>query len=223
MSSSKDEIKKTIYKDIKSEIVNNKLVHGDKLTVITIAKKYNINKIHVSTALQWLTNEGLIEHCPRKGYFVIGIDSGDFLEIGKLRELLEGQLLRRFVDLATEEELEAAEDILQRKIVFLQNNMLSNADKETENLFNLIHNVDKYQHISGLHKKYHQYLMHIIKNDFQAQEGLDITLSTTILLQKGLMNRDVNACLAWVSARYENLVATKMKNKNIKTKEELPV
>jgi DNA-binding GntR family transcriptional regulator len=210
-----------IYKEIKNEILSEQLVHGNRLVETSIAQRHNVNKIHVSYALQKLASEGLVEYKPRRGYFVQGVDTSDFLEIVKIREILEFELSRNFFTYATEENFQEAANLTKRKLVFLENGMNKDADAETEHFFTLVQSVSRLRHIPKLHAQHQKYLMSIVKNDFFVEESTAVTIKTTEMLLEALQKRDLDLCLAWVEVRHDNLVKTRYNNFEVTLSNEL--
>lgn len=201
-----------IYKELKEAIFSEQLLHGNRLVETSIAQNHKVNKIHVSYALQKLATEGLVEYKPRRGYFVKGMDTSDFLEIVKIREILELELIRSFFKYAKDEDFKEAANLTKRKLVFLENRMFGDADLETEHVFALVQSVSRLRHIPKLHAQHQKYLMSIVKNDFYVAETPEVTINTTEMLLEGLQKQDLELCLAWVEVRHDNLVKTRYNN-----------
>ena len=221
MQTRENTISDSIYKEIKDQILSERLVHGNRLVETSIAQRHSVNKIHVSYALQKLAAEGLVEYKPRRGYFVQGVDTSDFLEIVKIREVLEMELTRYFFKYAREEDFMETANLTKRKLVFLENGMPKDADMETEHFFALVQSVSRLHHIPKLHAQHQKYLMSIVKNDFFVGEDVKVTIDTTQLLLDALVKQDLALCLHWVEVRHDNLVKTRYNNFEVNPTKEM--
>lgn len=210
-------ISQKIYEDIKKQIFDGELSQGDWLVETALAKEREINKIHVSYALQQLAEEGFVEYKKRRGYFVKGINDNDFLEYVKLREMLEIELIKEYLKKSTDEELEATERIIRRKLAFLHSSLLDDADEETKLFFEKVTKISRYNQIPKLLVQYQSYIMGIIKNEFFEREDINETIKVNELLLSCLQTRDKEKGISWAKKREENLVASCYKNMIIKT------
>lgn len=204
--SSNNEACLLIIGKIKEKIFSGELKRNDRLIETALARENNINKIHVHSALQQLSAEGLLEYKPRRGFFVLGIDESDFLEIVKIREIMELNIMEKFFLTASDQVFEKCIKIIKRKIAFLKSGLLDDADLETIKFFKEINNNISYKHIPRLLKQYQKYLMSIIQKDFVIREDVSITISTTEVLLEALETKDIEKSNNWVKLRHDNLV-----------------
>jgi DNA-binding GntR family transcriptional regulator len=211
-----NEVSQKIYEDLKKQIFDGELSHGDWLVETAIAKDREINKIHVSYALQQLAEEGFVEYKKRRGYFVKGISDNDFLEYVKLRQMLEIELIKEYLKKATEEQLEDSVRIIRRKIAFLRSELLDDADEETKHFFKQVQTISKYHQIPRLLTQYQSYIMGIIKTEFIEREDIKETIEVNEMLLSCLQSRDKEKGIKWAKTRQENLVASCYKNMIIK-------
>jgi DNA-binding GntR family transcriptional regulator len=211
-----NKISQEIYNDIRNQIFTGELTKDDWLVETAIAKQRDINKIHVSYALQQLAEEGFIEYKKRRGYFVKGINDNDFLEFVKLREIMEIQLIKEYLKNATKEQLDEAIRTIKRKLAFLKSNLLDDADEETNKFLNQMETISKYQQIPKLLHQYQSYIMTVIKSDFREREDINKTIEVNNILLTCLEDRDKELGTRWAKARHDNLVASCYENMIIK-------
>ena len=96
MNSSKS--KKTIvYENLKKRIITHSLKQGDPLNESILSKELKTSKTPVREALQQLEKEGFVENIPGKGSFVSRISFQDIREMFEIREILEGEVIKRAV------------------------------------------------------------------------------------------------------------------------------
>ncbi len=77
------------YKKIKSLILDNSLKPGDKILQDGMAEEFGISKIPLIQALSLLSNEGLLEKVPRKGFFVKKFSEDEINNIFEIRSIFE--------------------------------------------------------------------------------------------------------------------------------------
>lgn len=109
--------KAIVYGDLKSRIVNNLIKPGEPLNEGVLSKELKISKTPIREALQQLEKEGFIENIPVKGAFVSRISIQDIREIFEIREILEGEVVKRAALKADPNKVEA----LRKKFVSSEN------------------------------------------------------------------------------------------------------
>jgi len=90
--------KKTIvYENLKKRIITHSLKQGDPLNESILSKELKTSKTPIREALQQLEKEGFVENIPGKGSFVSRIFFQDIREMYEIREILEGEVIKRAV------------------------------------------------------------------------------------------------------------------------------
>ncbi len=90
--------KKTIvYENLKKRIITHSLKQGDPLNESILSKELKTSKTPIREALQQLEKEGFVENIPGKGSFVSRISFQDIREMFEIREILEGEVIKRAV------------------------------------------------------------------------------------------------------------------------------
>ena len=81
--------KEKAYRNIRAEILSNRLKPGQSLNEGSLSKRLKVSKTPIREAIQLLHKEGLIELVPQKGAFVAQITLNDIREIMQIRLGLE--------------------------------------------------------------------------------------------------------------------------------------
>lgn len=101
-----DSLADKVYYELRSKIISNQLVPGNRLKEDAWAKRMEVSRVSVREALNRLLGENLVEKGERGGYFVKSMNTEDLREIRELREVLELGALRLACAKATDEDLE---------------------------------------------------------------------------------------------------------------------
>jgi len=99
---------------IRNEIFSGKYLPGDKLKENEISSRYSVSRTPVREALRKLEAEGLTEFRPNKGVLIPQIGNHDIDEIYELRILIEMHCVRKFIKIATEQNFEEMENIIDK-------------------------------------------------------------------------------------------------------------
>lgn len=94
------------YKRVKTMILTDKLLPGQKIIQEKLAGELGISRMPLHRAFQMLENELLVEHVPRKGVFVKEVDLYEIADAFECREAVEGLAARRAAGNITPEEVE---------------------------------------------------------------------------------------------------------------------
>ena len=84
----------------------------EELKELLIAAKMGVSRTPVREALRQLEREGLVAIIPNKGTYVVGITAQDMKDIYEIRAVLEGLCVRQVAEKASQEQIEALEEIL---------------------------------------------------------------------------------------------------------------
>ncbi len=88
------DLKSEVYKKIKEEITNRKLLPNTQLKESDLVEKLGVSRTPIREALNQLFKEGMVEIYPRRGSFVKNWTKEDVIEVLILREVLEGVAAR---------------------------------------------------------------------------------------------------------------------------------
>ena len=93
------------YKKIKSMILTDRLLPGQKIIQEKLAEELGISRMPLHKAFQMLENELLVEHIPRIGIFVKKVDLNEIADAFECREAVEGLAVRRAVQYISPQEV----------------------------------------------------------------------------------------------------------------------
>ena len=102
------------YRELSRAIITGRIEPGTRLSVPELARQLDISRSPVREAVQRLIYDGLAENRGRRGAIVAVIDPRDFLSLLEVRQLLEGFAARKAAANATEEDLNALRDVVDR-------------------------------------------------------------------------------------------------------------
>jgi len=93
------------YDSLKKSIVDGIYRPGQRLRALRVAQQLKISRTPVKEALARLEQEGLVRREPGSGYVVRGLSVGEILDLYRVRELLEIEVVREAVPKLTAESL----------------------------------------------------------------------------------------------------------------------
>lgn len=96
-----------VYETLKQRIINHALAPGEPINEAILSKELKISKTPIREALQQLEREGFVENVPGRGNFVSRISIQDVRETFEIREILEGEAIKRVALRHDPEKLEA--------------------------------------------------------------------------------------------------------------------
>lgn len=99
------------YSEIRSKILSNQLVPGNRLKEDSWAKKMDVSRIAIREALQRLLGEGLLIKGNKGGYFIKPMQISDLQQIRELREILEIGALQLVCQKISEQDISELERI----------------------------------------------------------------------------------------------------------------
>ena len=105
-------LSKSAYEQIRYKLITGQLTAGMRLSNRKIANELGVSVIPVREAMSQLVSEGLLEHKPKVGTFVIEISQQEMLDMCELRESLECYAARKAAERITDLELEEMEQCL---------------------------------------------------------------------------------------------------------------
>src|SRR3546814_19206070 len=74
-----------VIDDLRSSILNNRLVGGERLRQDAIATQYGVSQMIVREAFKQLTSEGFLKAEPRRGVSVVVLSADEAWEVTQLR------------------------------------------------------------------------------------------------------------------------------------------
>ncbi len=103
-------LKQRAYNHIRGQLIAGRLSPGARLCNRTLAKEIGVSLIPVREAISQLVSEGLAEHRPKMGAFVLDVGREELEELYDLREALECHAAAKAVGRLTQAELAEMDD-----------------------------------------------------------------------------------------------------------------
>ena len=85
----------SVYSALRRAIFDGDLQDGDRIVEAEVSRKLGISRAPIREALQSLRQAGLVEHEPRRGWYVIGLEPDDMWDIYLIRASIEAIAARR--------------------------------------------------------------------------------------------------------------------------------
>lgn len=168
-----------VYKDLREKILVGELKNGDRLVETTLAKQYDVSRLHIKSALRFLEQEHLAEHIPMCGFQVVEFTEEAMEEIEELRLALDCVTFAHFAKIATKEDIACLWKMAQRISVFFQNNMVEDAMEELDLFYSFVYDKSGYIHITAILDKYSDYFK-IIRRKCTSDMEVNIQAATLL-------------------------------------------
>jgi DNA-binding GntR family transcriptional regulator len=108
------DLAKEAYVSLREEISDGTLSPGTRITETDISERLNMSRTPVREAIYKLESEGLLTHVPRSGLVVTRLDHQMIMELYTLREALEGTAARLAAQHASDIEIEALTELIEK-------------------------------------------------------------------------------------------------------------
>lgn len=187
-----------LYHRLKIQILNGELTAGERLGEIPLAKQYGLSRLYVKSALQRLREERLAEHITNRGYFVRPVPDEILEEINDLRRALEWVLVRRVIEVGTEEEIGELSRIFGRISVFIRNDMPEDGLEEVGRFYDRLGQIARYDRVAGILHTYSDYISIIRRRSAVTREEHLRSLEELKGLMEAIETRDSDRALAWM-------------------------
>lgn len=146
-----------VYKDLRKKILTGELKDQERLVETTLAAQYNVSRLHIKSALRLLEQEQLAEHIRMRGFQVKEFTEEAINEILELRYALDLVTFKRFMSVASKEDISRLRKMTQRIAVFFQNEMIEDAMLDLDSFYSFIYEKSGYIHITAILDKYSDY------------------------------------------------------------------
>jgi DNA-binding GntR family transcriptional regulator len=167
-----------VFESLKQAIIRGKISSDEWLVESHIAETLGISRTPVREAIHKLEREGLIEHQPRGGFTVLGLNREDIEETFGLRGLLEGYAARLAAVKHKSEELKALEKKIDEFQKALDHNKMDLLPAINTEFHDLLYGLSKspklINMINGLRDQIYRYREMILKEQkFASTSNLD--------------------------------------------------
>ncbi|MDR0584125.1 MAG: GntR family transcriptional regulator [Treponema sp.] len=194
-----------LYRDLKSKILWDQFVSGQRLVETGIAKSYRVSRLYVKSAFQKLEAEKLVEHIKNKGYFVCKISVSLLEEIADIRQALESIIIKRVIRIGTQEQFKELSRILERITVFIRNGMIDDGLDEVGKFYNRLFQISGYGRVVALLDTYSDYIAIIRKRSANTQEEHLEYLENLTAMLNAMIAGDVKTALRQIEFRHKYL------------------
>lgn len=189
-----------VYIDLRRKILEGNLKDGDRLAEIPLAKKYEVSRLHVKSALQMLEKEQLAKHVPRCGFVVCGVNESVIDEIILIRDAMEGIVIKRVCEVATEKNIEEIKRIVSRISVFVHNDMMTDAFEELQHFYAYLYDLSGYKRVVTILKNYSDYIDIVKRMTTTKEENLH-ALEIVESLAAAIEEYDINRAIEMIKQR----------------------
>lgn len=196
-----------LFSTLKDEILQGKLLSGQKLTEKVICEKYQISRTPVREALHKLEMEGLVESIPNRGFFVLGLTDQDYMDMFTLRKVYEVQATQWAIQRITKKELEELEELFEFMEFYTMKKDIAKMLTINMNFHQKIYAASHNRMLKNLLSSYQEMLKHrenpVVKSDSYLIE----VFSEHKAIFEAFKNRDVEAGMAAMSIHMDNSMA----------------
>ncbi|MCG5213764.1 GntR family transcriptional regulator [Streptosporangium sp. KLBMP 9127] len=96
--------------ELRRAILSGSLAPGSPIRQDALAEQFGVSRVPLREALKILEGEGQVIYRPRRGYAVAELALADFLEVYRIRQILEEEAARQAIGRITEEDIERLEE-----------------------------------------------------------------------------------------------------------------
>lgn len=86
------------YQQMRNDILEGEIAPESKLSIAVLAERYGSSAAPVREALSRLAAEGLVTRRGQRGYWAAPISADEFVEVSRLREMLEVDAFRQSIE-----------------------------------------------------------------------------------------------------------------------------
>lgn len=165
----KKSLSSIVYDNLKTKILNNELLPGDKLIEMDIAKELGVSRTPVREALSRLSEEGLAENFPRKSFIVSKISLRKAKDLYDVRTALEPLAIKLVAQEGITKRTAELEDIVAKLFVAFEEKDMEESKAEIMNwnstLISLTTNVILRDTLRIINERLYRFANFIFKSD----------------------------------------------------------
>ncbi len=202
-NTNKNDFVQEIYSDIKTKILSGELEHDDRLIEVKTAEQFNASRIHAKEAFRLLETERLVKHIPNKGFIVRGVSTEMIDEIVEIRQALEKVIFKEIIQTAKDEDINELARLAKRFEVFVDNNMIEDANQELDDLYKKVYSLSNYKRIVKILSQYADYIDLIRNLTINTNERLHEGVHNLNDLVKSLIDRNIEEMERQLELRHQ--------------------
>ncbi|MBQ8497090.1 MAG: GntR family transcriptional regulator [Clostridia bacterium] len=111
-----------VYIELQDAILSEQFKKGEALTETVLSEKFGVSRTPVRSALQRLSEDGLVKIVPNRGAVVLGVTKEDILDIYRIRMRLEGLASAMAAQTITDEYKKKLTETVELSEFYLQKN-----------------------------------------------------------------------------------------------------
>lgn len=161
-----------LYKELRTDILSQKLKDGAKLSEAYVCRKYNVSRTPVREALFQLEAEGLVEIIPNRGAFVKGLSERDISDVFDMRCLLETQAAEWAIIRMSSEEIDKLHETLDFMELYTLRGDAQRLSEFNTQFHNIIYEGCGDRFLQNALLTYRTYLRNVLPNAIHSVEEL---------------------------------------------------
>ncbi|WP_433348862.1 GntR family transcriptional regulator [Microtetraspora malaysiensis] len=99
-----------VLEQLRRAILTGQLAPGSAIRQDALAEQLGVSRVPIREALKILEGEGQVIYRPRRGYMVAELALEDFLEVYRIRQILEEEAVRSAIERITDEDIQRLQD-----------------------------------------------------------------------------------------------------------------
>ena len=195
-----------LYCRLKKQILSGELEAGTRLAEVVLAERFQVSRLYVKSALQTLREEKLVEHIRNRGYFVLQVPDSFFEEIDDIRQALEGVIVKRVIQVGTDQELSGLARILDRVELFIRGGMIQDGLEEVGRFYQTMYQISRYERVVAILKTYSESIAALRARSAATQEEHLRSLESTRALFNAIRERDTARALQYMEERRQDVM-----------------
>ena len=192
----------TVHDELRNDIVNNRenstyLDSNGKINIDRLVEEFGVSKTPIREAAKKLEEEGLVEHRPRRGFFVNRLGEKEVKEIMEVRHIIESSAVRNHIEELSNKaseylkKNESIKDIERyRKFDYALHRMLVKQTNNTKLL--------------EIHEQLAQHIRQMIHEGISDKTIMENTRKDHERLLESLAEADVEKALKMLDEHYQN-------------------
>lgn len=185
-------LKLSLYEAFKKTIILREIPAGSRINEKEFALELNISRTPIRYALSELLKEQLVEHVPKKGIIIRGINKKDAVEIFEIRKALDTLAAVEAMNLMSEKDYTEMEQLLRLSETYSQQGDIQNVQKTFSQFNELIYNKSKMLRLKEIVTELQTYLIYFREISLASEERRDKAIEEHWLIYRGMKNKDKN-------------------------------
>lgn len=181
---------KSLFSEIRTDILTGKLKNGSKLTEKNLCDKYNVSRTPVREALTQLEMAGLIENIPNRGAFVRVFSQNDLKDILVLRKNAEIQCAKWAASRITDDEKDELEETFEFMQFYTMKNDISKMLNINSAFHQILYNASHSRLLISQLYSYQAYVNNCCPSNYFENQYLNKVFAEHKTIYTAVMNND---------------------------------